>query len=177
MATAILGGGCFWCLDAVFRRLHGVDRVTCGYAGGAHSAPDYELVCSGTSGHVEVVSIEFRPDLISFRQLLEVFFSIHDPTTVDRQGNDIGSQYASVIFYTDAAQRSEALMLIAELDAGQVFPGSVVTRCEAAPVFHPAESYHQNYYSAHPEQAYCQFVIAPKLAKLRHFLADRLKGD
>lgn len=171
---ATFGGGCFWCLEAVFVRLRGVAEVISGYAGGQDPKPDYHRVCSGRSGHAEVVQIHFDPAQISYRQLLEVFFAIHDPTTPDRQGNDVGSQYRSVIFWHSEAQRDTALALIRELEAEQTWPEPVVTQVLPAPQFHPAEDYHQRYFEANGGQPYCQFVVAPKVDKLRRKFRDWL---
>jgi len=165
--TATLGGGCFWCLDAVFRELRGVDRVVAGYAGGTVPRPSYELVCTGRSGHAEVVQVTYDPAAISFRDLLEVFFTIHDPTTLDRQGADVGTQYRSIIFYADDAQKQEAERIVRELEEQDVFGAPVVTRIEPLDAFYPAEAYHQDYYARNERQAYCQVVIAPKLSKFR----------
>lgn len=172
MQTAILGGGCFWCLDAVFREVKGVQQVVCGYVGGARPHPTYEQVCSGATGHAEVVAITFDPAVISFRELLAIFFAIHDPTTPDRQGNDIGTQYRSVIFCQGEAQAEAAEELIGVLEATQAFAAPIVTQVVSEPVpFWPAEDYHQNYYAQHAAQGYCQLVISPKLAKFRQQFA------
>ena len=168
MATALLGGGCFWCLEAVFEQLQGVSRVTSGYAGGGSRNPSYEAVCSGLTGHAEVVELEFDPAAISYRQLLEVFFAIHDPTTPNRQGADVGTQYRSVVFTRDDRQRDEALALVAELEREAVFPAPIVTQILDAPEFFPAEAYHQGYFRRNPAQGYCSIVVAPKVAKARH---------
>lgn len=174
---AVLGGGCFWCLDAVFRGVKGVHGVVSGYAGGARPHPTYEQVCSGATGHAEVVEICFDPAVVSFRDLLAIFFTIHDPTTRNRQGNDIGTQYRSVIFCQDDAQQDAASEMIGVLDATGAFSSPVVTEVVTEPVpFWPAEPYHQDYYAAHPGQGYCQFVVAPKLAKFRQKFA-RLMQD
>ena len=165
--TATLGGGCFWCLEAVFQGLNGVQSVTSGYAGGWVEDPDYRRVCTGETGHAEVVQIRFDDDQIDFATLLEVFFATHDPTTLDRQGADVGSQYRSVIFHHDDEQRAIAESVVARLTAQHIWPNPIVTRIEPAPVFHPAEDYHRDYYRRHPTQGYCQAVISPKLAKLR----------
>lgn len=172
---ATLGGGCFWCLEAVFEQLEGVVRVTSGYAGGAFHHPTYEAVCSGQTGHAEVVEIEFDPMIISYRQLLEVFFAIHDPTTMNRQGADVGTQYRSVVFYNSAAQLSEANTLIDELRAE--FDTEIVTEVTKAPEFFPAETYHQGYFRANPNQGYCAFVVSPKVAKARKNFGHLLKRN
>jgi peptide-methionine (S)-S-oxide reductase len=171
---ATLAGGCFWCLEAVFEQVPGVTRVMSGYTGGALAAPNYEAVCGGRTGHAEAVRIEFDPHRISFRQLLEIFFSIHDPTTLNRQGNDVGSQYRSAIFWHDDQQCAEASAMIASLDAQHIWPAPIVTEVLAAGVFYPAEDHHQHYYAQHSEQGYCQFVIAPKLEKFRELFSGRL---
>jgi len=164
---ATLGGGCFWCLEAVFQRIQGVESVISGYAGGQTPNPTYQQVCTGTTGHAEVVRIAFDDTVIDYETLLNVFFAIHDPTTRDRQGADVGSQYRSVIFYHDDAQRLIAESVVARLNASGLWPDLIVTRIEPAPTFYPAEGYHQNYYHRYPNQGYCQTVIAPKLDKLR----------
>lgn len=175
METATLGGGCFWCLEAALRQLEGVHAVVSGYAGGRTQKPDYRSVCEGNTGHVEVVEIRFDPAVIDYRTLLEAFFAIHDPTTRDRQGNDVGSQYRSVIFTHGAEQERIARGLIAELAAARVWPAPIVTEVLPAPVFWPAEDYHQDYLANNPRQPYCMAVVAPKAAKLRQKFADRLK--
>jgi len=173
---ATLGGGCFWCLEAAFVQLVGVESVVSGYAGGAMRNPDYRSICSGDTGHAEVVLVRFDPDVIDYRTLLQAFFAIHDPTTPNRQGNDVGSQYRSVIFTHDAEQEKIAREVISELAAAKIWPAPIVTSVLPAPTFCPAEDYHQNYFANNPEQSYCQFVVAPKAAKLRKVFAGRLKG-
>ena len=175
-AIATLGGGCFWCLEAAFARLTGVVAVTSGYCGGDDAAPTYRSVCTERSGHAEVVQVLFDPALITYRELLEVFFTIHDPTSLDRQGNDVGTQYRSVIFTLSDEQRAIAEALIAELDGAALWPAAIVTEVTPAQRFYPAEREHQAYYQRNTQQAYCQFVIAPKLAKLRQAFAARLKA-
>ena len=175
-AIATLGGGCFWCLEAAFARLIGVASVTSGYSGGDDAAPTYRSVCTGSSGHAEVVQVVFDPAQIAYRELLEIFFAIHDPTSLNRQGNDIGSQYRSVIFTHSDEQRATAEALIAELDSAALWPSAIVTEVMPAQRFYPAEREHQAYYLRHTQQAYCQFVIAPKLAKLRQTFASRLRA-
>lgn len=172
---ATLGGGCFWCLEAVYQEMEGVLRVESGYMGGHLDNPTYEQVCTGRTGHVEVVQVTFDPQVASYRDILEVFFAIHDPTTPDRQGNDAGPQYRSVIFYHDDGQRSTAADLIGELTAERVFPAPIVTGVEAASVFYKAEAYHQEYFRNHPHQPYCAFVVAPKVKKFREKFAARLR--
>jgi peptide-methionine (S)-S-oxide reductase len=174
-ATAILGGGCFWCLDAVFRDLDGVISVESGYAGGKTANPTYEDVCGGATGHAEVVRITFDPALVSFRDLLGVFFTIHDPTTLNRQGNDVGTQYRSVIFAETPEQRADAEAAIADLKTDAVFDDPIVTEIADRATFYPAEAYHQDYFAHNGRQPYCTFVVAPKVAKFRKLFADRLK--
>ncbi|KXB31149.1 hypothetical protein AT959_10700 [Dechloromonas denitrificans] len=176
MAVAILGGGCFWCLEAVFEQLTGVERVVSGYIGGTQLDPTYEQVCSGLTGHAEVVRIEFDPAKISYAQLLDVFFAIHDPTTLNRQGADHGTQYRSSIFACSAEQLDIAQNLIKKLNAGAVFASPVVTTVQMAGAFFPAESYHQGYFRANPEQGYCAFVVAPKVAKAHAVFSRLLKA-
>ena len=174
--VATLGGGCFWCLEAVFEQLDGVRRLQSGYSGGARPNPTYEQVCSGATGHAEVVQVEFDPDVISFREILEVFFTIHDPTTLNRQGADVGTQYRSVIFYPTPAQETVGEALIAELEAEGTFEEPVVPEIAALGEFYPAEDYHDAYYRRNASQPYCQVVITPKLAKLREKFASRIKS-
>ncbi|EFO81400.1 peptide methionine sulfoxide reductase [Oscillochloris trichoides DG-6] len=173
--TATLGGGCFWCLEAVFDQLVGVIDVVSGYAGGQVENPSYKQVCAGNTGHAEVVQIVFDPQQLSFHELLEVFFSIHDPTTLNRQGADVGTQYRSAIFYHSEAQRTTALKLIDDLNAANAWTKPIVTQVAAASTFYPAEDYHQEYFLHNAAQPYCQFVVAPKLAKFRSQHAARLK--
>jgi peptide-methionine (S)-S-oxide reductase len=174
-ATATVAGGCFWCLEAVFVRLEGVERVQSGYTGGQDPAPTYERVCTGRTGHAEAVQVTFDPEVISYRDLLEVFFAFHDPTTLDRQGPDVGTQYRSGVFAADETQEREARSVIADLTTRRVFDAPIVTEVARLATFHPAETYHQSYFERNPEQAYCRAMIAPKVAKLRKALADRLK--
>lgn len=173
--TAVLGGGCFWCLDAVFRELDGVVAVESGYAGGAGERPTYEAVCSGRTGHAEVVRVTFDPAKLSYRDLLAVFFAIHDPTTKNRQGHDIGTQYRSVIFARSAEQRATAEALVRELSGARLWPAPIVTEIADAAPFWPAEGYHQDYFANNPAQPYCMAVVAPKVAKFRKQFLDRLK--
>ncbi len=174
--VATLGGGCFWCLEAVYLGLRGVSGVVSGYAGGHVANPTYEQVCGKRTGHAEVVQIHFDPAQVSYEDLLRVFFTIHDPTTKDRQGNDAGPQYRSIILTHDDAQRVAAAALIAEIEAARIWPGKVVTEVRPLEVFWPAEEYHQNYFARNPWQGYCQAVVAPKVAKFRKTFADRLKA-
>jgi peptide-methionine (S)-S-oxide reductase len=172
---ATLAGGCFWCLEAVYEHMSGVEKVVSGYIAGDKPNPSYEEVCSGNSGHAEAVKITFDPALVTYAELLSVFFTIHDPTTLNRQGNDKGTQYRSAIYYHNEDQRAEAAELMAELRKQHVFSGSLVTELVAATTFYHAEDYHQHYYANHPEQGYCQFVVAPKLAKFKEHFAARMK--
>jgi peptide-methionine (S)-S-oxide reductase len=172
---ATLAGGCFWCLEAVFERLGGVERVVSGYTGGQVPAPSYEQVCTGTTGHVEAVQITFDPDVISYSDLLDIFFAFHDPTTPNRQGGDVGTQYRSAIFYHDPGQEQAAREKIAALDRDQTWGARVVTEVAPLREFFPAEEYHQEYFRRNPQRMYCQAVVAPKVAKLRQEYAGRLK--
>ena len=174
--TATLGGGCFWCLEAAFLDLAGVQSVVSGYAGGQVPNPDYRLICTGTTGHAEVVRVTFDNAVIDFRTLLRVFFTIHDPTTLDRQGADVGTQYRSVIFHHTDEQKRASEALVAELSQQGVWSSPIVTEISPVPDFFPAEDYHQGYYGRNPGQGYCQVVIAPKLAKLRGAHRALLKG-
>ena len=162
----VLGGGCFWCTEAVFENVDGVVGVTPGYAGGTSTDPTYREVCRGNTGHAEVIQVEYDPGRVSLEKILEVFFSTHDPTTVDRQGNDVGSQYRSVVLYNSAGQRAGVEGFMARIRPGYDRP--VVTELKPLDVFYPAEEYHHNYYAKNPDQGYCQVVIAPKLARLRN---------
>lgn len=173
---ATLGGGCFWCLEAVFNEVEGVEEVVSGYAGGWAENPTYEAVCTGETGHAEVVQITFDPAVISYRDLLEIFFDIHDPTTLNRQGADVGTQYRSVIFYHSEEQRQIAEEVIEELEASGVWGAPIVTQLEPLERFYPAEEYHQRYYENNPFQPYCRMVISPKVAAFRKAHAHRLKG-
>ena len=172
---ATLAGGCFWCLEAVYLELRGVLGVQSGYAGGHVPHPSYELVCTSTTGHAEVVQVTFDPDEISYRDLLDVFFTIHDPTTLNRQGNDVGTQYRSAIFYHSDDQKAEAERTIAELAAEKVWDDPIVTEVVPVKEFFPAEAYHRDYFRLHPDQAYCRAVIAPKVAKARKAFLEKLK--
>jgi peptide-methionine (S)-S-oxide reductase len=176
MATEIatLGGGCFWCTEAVYQELKGISLVESGYTGGAVVNPSYEQICTGSTGHAEVVRLTFDPDVISYRTILEIFFTIHDPTTLNRQGNDTGTQYRSVIYFHDAAQQDTAKHVIAEM--ANVWDGPIVTELSPVETFYKAENYHQNYFRNNPNQGYCAFIVAPKVTKLRKMFSDRLKG-
>ncbi len=175
LEIAILGAGCFWCTEAVFQLVRGVEKVEPGYAGGDLPNPTYEQVSSGTTGHVEVARITFDSDAISFREILEVFFGTHDPTQLNGQGADIGTQYRSVIFYSQEAQKTVAEKLIAELKAARAFENLIVTTVEPLNEFYPAETYHKDYFKRHPKAPYCQFVIAPKIEKLQKTFLSKLK--
>ncbi len=164
--TTVFGAGCFWCVEAVFQRLGGVQTVVPGYAGGHTENPTYESICSGTTGHAEVAKITFDPNVITYTQLLEMFWKSHDPTTLNRQGNDIGTQYRSIIFYLDKEQKQAAQLSKSEIGKSNLWAGQIVTEIEQLIQFYPAEDYHQDYYKSNPDQAYCRFVIEPKLKKL-----------
>jgi peptide-methionine (S)-S-oxide reductase len=172
---ATLGGGCFWCLEAVYLEVEGVVSVKSGYAGGHVEQPTYEDICGGRTGHAEVVRVEFDPQRISYRDVLGIFFSIHDPTTVDRQGNDVGPQYRSVIFTHSDEQARVARELMAELAEQRVFDAPIVTQLQPMPQWWPAEDYHDRYFERHPNQGYCMFVVAPKVAKFRKQFAARMR--
>jgi peptide-methionine (S)-S-oxide reductase len=174
--VATLAGGCFWCLEAVYQQLKGVDSVVSGYAGGHVSNPSYEAVCTGATGHAEVVQVTYDPNVVSYQDLLNVFFTIHDPTTLNRQGADVGTQYRSAIYYHDEAQKQIAEATIAEFTAQGVWRDPIVTEVTPLDTFYPAEAYHQNYYINHPYQGYCQVVIAPKVAKFRTRFLEQLKA-
>ncbi len=173
---ATLAGGCFWCLEAAFQQLKGVSNVTSGYAGGTVANPSYEAVCTGTTGHAEVTQVEFDPAVISYRDLLDVFFTIHDPTTLNQQGGDVGTQYRSAIFYQSPEQERVARDVIAQLEATHVWDDPIVTAVAPLDVFYPAEQYHRDYYNRNQNQPYCRAVIAPKVAKLRKHHLERLKA-
>jgi peptide-methionine (S)-S-oxide reductase len=177
LEKATFGSGCFWCTEAIFENLNGVTSVVSGYAGGQVENPTYEAVCTGTTGHAEVTQITYDPNLISFDELLEVFWKTHDPTTLNRQGNDVGPQYRSVIFYHNEEQRELAEKYKAELDKSGAWDNPIVTEITAYTNFYPAEKYHQNYYESNPNQGYCAFVIAPKLEKFKKVFKDKLKQN
>ncbi len=176
LQTATLAAGCFWCIEAVIERLRGVERVVSGYTGGSVPDPTYEQVCTGTTGHAEAVQVTFDPDVISYRELLEIFFAFHDPTTLNRQGPDRGTQYRSAIFAADQDQEQAAREVIADLTLRGVFPDPIVTQVERLGTFYPAEAYHQEYYRRNPNQMYCQAMISPKVSKLRQHYAERLNS-
>ena len=173
---ATFGGGCFWCLEAVYENLKGVEKVVSGYAGGQTANPSYQAVCSGSTGHAEVVQITFDPAVVSYRELLEVFFTIHDPTTLNRQGADVGTQYRSAIYYHSPAQQAAAQAVIADLTAQQLWDHDIVTGIVPLETFWPAEDYHQHYFVRNPGQGYCQAVVAPKVAKFRKQFLAKLKS-
>jgi peptide-methionine (S)-S-oxide reductase len=173
--TATLGGGCFWCTEAVYQELNGVQRVESGYTGGHVVNPTYEQVCEGTTGHAEVVQVTFDPELVSYREVLEIFFTVHDPTTLNRQGNDVGTQYRSAIYYHTPEQQEMARHVIAEM--ANVWDAPIVTELTALGPYYKAEDYHQNYFRQHPLQGYCAFVVAPKIAKFRKTYANKLQAQ
>ena len=174
METATFGGGCFWCTEAIFQRLKGVGKVESGYSGGKLANPTYNEVCSGSTGHVEVVQVTFNPEIVSYKELLEVFWKTHDPTTLNRQGNDVGTQYRSVIFYHNESQKALAEKYRKELDEAGVFDGTIVTAIEPFVNFYKAEDYHQNYFDANGNQPYCRLVILPKVKKLEKVFKSKL---
>ena len=173
MATAILGGGCFWCTEAVYKEVKGVAAVESGYTGGSVIDPTYEQICTGTTGHAEVVKLSFDSDVISYRELLEIFFTIHDPTTLNRQGNDIGTQYRSVLYYDSPEQLDTARHVIAEM--ALVWDAPIVTELSPVETYYKAEAYHQNYFDNNPLQGYCAFVVAPKVEKFKTLFAEHAK--
>jgi peptide-methionine (S)-S-oxide reductase len=172
---ATLGGGCFWCLEAVYLECKGVDKVVSGYCGGAVPNPTYYQICEGTTGHAEVVQLTFNPQVISFKEISQVFFTIHDPTTLNRQGNDVGTQYRSAIFTHNEAQRQIAVETIAEIAAAKIWDGKIVTEVSPLPIFYAAEDYHQEYFRNNPFQPYCQYIVAPKVVKFRKTFLDKVK--
>lgn len=175
METATLGGGCFWCLEAVYQEMKGVQHVESGYTGGHVPNPTYGQICEGTTGHVEVVRVVFDPAIVSYREILETFFTIHDPTTLNRQGNDVGTQYRSAIFFHTEEQQETARHVIAEM--ANVWDAPIVTELKPEQTYYKAEDYHQNYFRQNPLQGYCAFVVAPKVAKFRKTFADRIKPE
>jgi peptide-methionine (S)-S-oxide reductase len=172
-----VGGGCFWCTEAVFEQLKGVEKVESGYSGGTVPNPTYEQVCTGDTGHAEVSQITFDPRVVSLKAILEVFFTVHDPTTLDRQGSDVGTQYRSVIFYRNDEQKAVAKQVIKEIAAAKIWNGQIVTQLSPFKAFYKAEDYHQEYFRLHGRQPYCQMVIAPKVAKFRQHFRDKLKDN
>lgn len=175
MEKATFGGGCFWCVEAVFQRLKGVEKVESGYAGGSVENPTYQQVTAGNTGHAEVIRISYNPEVISFKELLEVFWKTHDPTTLNRQGADVGTQYRSVVFYHNEEQQALAEKYLKELDASGAWDAPIVTEIKPLEAFYPAENYHQNYYNQHKQAPYCSFVIGPKVDKLQEVFSDKLK--
>lgn len=174
---ATLGGGCFWCVEAIYNELSGVERVESGYAGGRVENPTYKEVCEGTTGHAEVIQLTFDPRVVSFKEILEVFFTVHDPTTLNRQGADVGTQYRSVIYYHDAAQKAAAEEVVAEINAAKIWDAPIVTEIAPFEKFYVAEDYHQEYFSRNAGQSYCRFVVAPKVVKFRERYRDKLKSS
>lgn len=177
METLVLGGGCFWCTEAIFQRVKGVEKVISGYAGGTYANPSYREICEGNSGHAEVLQISYRPSIISLEELLLIFFKTHDPTTRNQQGNDVGTQYRSVIFYANEPQRVAAESIIQQLESEKVFDAPIVTELSPLKAFYPAEDYHQNYFNQNSYQPYCSLVIAPKLHKFLKEFGDRAEQD
>ena len=173
--VATLGGGCFWCMEAVFSELRGVEKVESGYSGGALADPTYEQVSTGKTGHAEVVQVNFNPKVISFKEILKIFFTMHDPTTLNRQGTDVGTQYRSVIFYHNDEQKATAEQVIKEITEAKIWNAPIVTQVEPFKAFYKAEDYHKDYFKKHPKQPYCKLVIAPKIAKLREHYHKKLK--
>jgi peptide-methionine (S)-S-oxide reductase len=172
---ATLGGGCFWCLEAVYQELNGVQHIESGYTGGSVINPTYEQVCGGATGHAEVVQVTFDPAIVSYREILEIFFTIHDPTTLNRQGNDVGTQYRSVIYFHSPSQQDTAKQVMAEM--ANVWDAPIVTELSPAQTYYKAEAYHQNYYRQNPHQGYCAFVVAPKVAKFRKIFTSKMKAE
>jgi len=175
METATFAGGCFWCTEAIFLEIKGVEKVVSGYIGGTTENPTYRDICTGTTGHAEAIQITFNPEEVAYEDLLEVFFATHNPTTLNRQGADVGTQYRSEIFYHSLTQKQQAENYIALIEKEKLYEQPIVTKVSAATVFYPAEDYHQNYYNQNAEQGYCQMVIAPKLEKLRKYYKSKLK--
>lgn len=174
MKKATFGSGCFWCTEAIYKQLKGVSKVTSGYMGGGISNPTYKEVCSGLTGHAEVVQIEYDESIVSFEDLLKIFWKTHDSTTLNRQGADVGTQYRSVVFYHDEEQKKVAEEVMQKIDASGAFDNPIVTEISAAPVFYAAEAYHQNYFENNPEQAYCQAVVRPKVEKFQKAFSDKI---
>jgi peptide-methionine (S)-S-oxide reductase len=173
--SIVLGGGCFWCIESAFNSVEGIVSAYSGYANGTTEDPSYEQVCSGNTGYAEVVEVNFDPNVISRREILEIFFALHDPTQLNRQGNDVGTQYRSGIYFQSEAQKADALAIIDEIKAAEIWPGEVVTEVEALTRYYQAEDYHQDYFSNNPQNVYCNMVVAPKLAKFKKTFASRLK--
>jgi methionine-S-sulfoxide reductase len=175
LETATFGGGCFWCTEAIYERVIGVQKVESGYSGGDVANPDYKLVCTGTTGHAEVVQITFDPEKVTFLELLEIFFKTHDPTTLNRQGADVGTQYRSIVLYHNEQQRRTAQQVIQQLDSEHIWKDPIITQVEPFKVFYPAEDYHQEYYENNPNQGYCRVVITPKVEKFEKIFKEKLK--
>ncbi|QJR81596.1 peptide-methionine (S)-S-oxide reductase MsrA [Alteromonas pelagimontana] len=174
--SATLGGGCFWCIESAFNSVEGVEKAISGYAGGTVDSPSYEQVCGGNTGHAEIVRVEFDADIISFREILEIFFALHNPTQLNRQGNDVGTQYRSVVFYHNDEQKREAEAIIKEITDEAIWPDPVVTEVTELNHYFPAEDYHQDYFKNNPQNQYCAMVVAPKLAKFKKTFASRLRS-
>ncbi len=172
---ATIGGGCFWCIEVIFNQLKGVDKVESGYSGGTVVNPTYEQVCAGTTGHAEVIQITFNPKIVSFKDILEIFFTVHDPTTLNRQGDDVGSQYRSIIFYHNNSQKVIAEQIIKEIDSEKIWNAPIVTQVEPFRIFYKAEDYHQQYYTSNLNQPYCRLVISPKVTKFKERYREKLK--
>ena len=177
LQVATLAGGCFWCIESAFNTVEGVEKVISGYAGGEKADPTYEEVCTGTTGHAEVVQVTFDADSISYREILEIFFALHNPTQLNRQGNDVGPQYRSAVFYHNAEQKAEAEKIIAEITEEEIWPDPVVTEIVEINNYYDAEDYHQDYFKNNPQNQYCSMVVAPKLAKFKKTFASRLRSD
>jgi peptide-methionine (S)-S-oxide reductase len=175
--VATLGGGCFWCLEAIYNELKGIIKVESGYAGGIVPNPTYNQVCTGKTGHVEVIQITYHPNIITFKEILQIFFTMHDPTTLNRQGNDVGTQYRSIIFYHDENQKQTAEQVINEIIQEKIWNNPIVTQIEPYNLFYKAEDYHQEYYKKNPKQSYCRIIIAPKISKLRKQYFEKLKKE
>ena len=176
MEKATFGAGCFWCVEAIFQNLEGVDLVISGYTGGQLDNPTYQQICTGTTGHAEVTQITYDPEIISFKELLEIFWTTHDPTTINRQGNDVGAQYRSAVFYHNQDQKEEAEKMMGLLEESHIWPNPMVTELSPIEIFYPAEDYHQNYFNEHGEQPYCQIVIKPKVEKLKKLFGNKIKN-
>lgn len=177
LEVATLGGGCFWCLEAIYNELKGIIKVESGYAGGTVPDPTYKQVCTGTTGHAEVIQITYNPNIITFKEILQIFFTMHDPTTLNRQGNDVGTQYHSTIIYHNKNQKQTAEQVIKEITQARIWNNPIVTQIEPYNIFYKAEEYHQEYYIKNPEQSYCRIIIVPKIAKLRKQYFDKLKNN
>jgi peptide-methionine (S)-S-oxide reductase len=176
MEKATFGAGCFWCVEAIFQNLEGVNQVISGYTGGHVDNPTYQQICTGTTGHAEVTQITYDPEIISFKELLEIFWKTHDPTTINRQGNDVGTQYRSAVFYQNQDQKEEAEKMMGLLEGSHIWPNPIITELSPIGIFYPAEDYHQNYFNEHGEQPYCQIVIKPKVEKLEKLFGNKIKN-